>query len=339
MFKNITCLLITVVLLSVVSTFAQTTYSAKVIGVVDGNTIIIAIPNGKLTVQLQYIEVPVSDKEWRDFVRAHLNDLVAGKTVQYQPRMLLPDRTIGKVTLDGVDISQQMLRDGAAWHVPFETSGQTGDEQELYASMESAARNEQRGVWAVPDLKPSWASAEPKKEKQPVIVDAAPPPPEPPKRGKWGDVNPSLGNVGALMHGYNAESKIGFFGTAPLGLDTPENMGKTGIDFTYFYKEDDKKGRVGDFYVTIYSVSSEPRFTGKEDLVLLANGEPSSLGKPIRTAAKNGDSYEEQLRLRITRATVEKIMTGADVYLRIGSVQIRPTGLKYFLSNMLQLAV
>jgi len=58
--------------------------------------------------------------------------------------------------VDGTDMSIQMLRDGAAWLMPFERSGQSRDEYTVYKSSEEKARAERLGLWSIPNLKPAW---------------------------------------------------------------------------------------------------------------------------------------------------------------------------------------
>ena len=91
----------------------------EVVEIVDGKTVVIAIPNGRVKVELQFVEVPEPGQPMHDTVRAHLQKLLMGKVVEYKPFRLFADRTVGRVTLNNVDVSQQMLRDGAAWLIPI----------------------------------------------------------------------------------------------------------------------------------------------------------------------------------------------------------------------------
>ena len=138
--------------------FAQRNFAGKVVEVVDGKTVVIELTGGgKMTASLQYIEVPEAGQPLNGVVRDHLSALVLGKVVEFRAQNIATDVTFAcKVLLNGVDISQQMLRDGAAWHMPLETTGQETAQNAEYASNQSLAKGEKRGVWSVAGLKPAW---------------------------------------------------------------------------------------------------------------------------------------------------------------------------------------
>ena len=214
-----------------VSAAAQMTVTGEIIDVIDGKTVIISIPTGKVRAELQYIDVPVGTQQLSETVREHLRNLVFGKIVLYRAQTLFKDRTVGRLLVNNIDVSQQMLRDGAAWHV-LNRSGQEKVEMENYASSESDARNEKRGVWSIPDLKQSLTSQQIAAQVDPVIdAKTSSNFPETPKaKGKWGDKNPSLGNVGALVNGYNAETRSGYVGTSYLAVPDSELDKKIGAN-------------------------------------------------------------------------------------------------------------
>jgi endonuclease YncB( thermonuclease family) len=130
----------------------QISSGGEVVEVVDGRTIVVATANGRVKVELQCIEIPEPGQQLYETVNDHLRKLLAGRIVEYKPKMILPDRVIGRVHLNNLDVSQQMLRDGAAWHLPKKISGQDKAEFDAYASIETAARAEKRGVWSIPGL-------------------------------------------------------------------------------------------------------------------------------------------------------------------------------------------
>ena len=137
------------ILMFVASAAAQLTIPGEVVDVIDGKTVLVAIPGSKVKVELQYIDVPEQGQQLSDTVTAHLRSLVIGKSVEYRPQVLLKDRAIGRLTIKNIDISQQMLRDGAAWHKPIDSSGQERAEFDIYASTEAAAKQERIGVWSI----------------------------------------------------------------------------------------------------------------------------------------------------------------------------------------------
>ena len=158
MFKNLNLFLTLSLAMFVfaITTSAQRTLSGEVIDVVDGKTVRLATQTGEIKVELQFIEVPEPGQDLHETVKDHLRSLAKGKVVAYRPLRLLRGRTIGRITVRGVDLSLQMIRDGAAWHVSSKSVGQDAAEYDVYQSMESTAKSEKRGLWSIPGLKPAW---------------------------------------------------------------------------------------------------------------------------------------------------------------------------------------
>ena len=325
------------ILLLSFQSFGQLSSGGEVVDIIDGRTIVVAAANGKVKIELQFIEVPQPGQELCDTVKSHLRTLLVGRIVEYKPKMIFADVVMGRVLLKNVDVSQQMLRDGAAWHVPREVSGQEKGEFDAYTSMEAAAKAEKRGVWSVSNLRPMREIA----ASRPI---SNPPDPIGPKKapGFWGDVNPSLPNVGALMNGYNAESKTGYLSTALMRAEeSPENAREqtTAVDISYYYRETGAKGRQGIFFIHVLSISKRPRFHKDNSLAIIVNGKPSIFGKPKRTQSKNGDDIEEKLSYAVKRSTIESMVHGGEVYLKLGGQFYYPKfGLQLMLNNMLDLS-
>ena len=152
-------LLVTVlfILASISATLAQGGVTGKVVDVLDGRTLVMETSAGRVTIQLQYLEVPESSQPRYAIVREHLSKLTLGKSVEHKTHRLTRGVSVGRVTtFQGVDLSLQMIRDGAAWHEPRETSEQPADEAAIYASNQELAKGEKRGVWSVAGLKTPW---------------------------------------------------------------------------------------------------------------------------------------------------------------------------------------
>jgi endonuclease YncB( thermonuclease family) len=193
------------------TTSAQRTLSGEVIDIVDGKTVRLATQTGEITVELQFIEVPEPGQDLQERVKDHLRSLAKGKVVAYRPLRLLKGRSIGRITVSGVDLSLQMIRDGAAWHVSSKAVGQDAAEYATYQSMESAAKTEERGLWSIPGLKPAWEvraekMAEARRAEDARYAQTSSSSSSRRRPGIWGDVNPTIGDVGPLMNGYNAQS-------------------------------------------------------------------------------------------------------------------------------------
>ena len=151
---------------------AQTSLSGKVVEVVDGKTLVLETSAGRISTQLQYVEVPDDDQPLFGLTKDHLSKLTVGKSVELKPQRIVRGKTIGRMTLDGVDLSLQMIRDGAAWHEPKDTSGQPKDEAADYEANQTLAKGEKRGVWSVPALKTPWEVRAEKNQSQRALETA-----------------------------------------------------------------------------------------------------------------------------------------------------------------------
>lgn len=144
-------ILITLIFISAFNfaAFAQIKVAGKVTDVVNGKTITIETSvNNKFTVELQFIEVPRTGQPLADVVKQHLRKLTLGKTVVFQTSGFSQEnQLIGQIWLDGVDLSEQMLRDGAARYANAPKDPQNSKQREAYLMMENAAKAEKRGVW------------------------------------------------------------------------------------------------------------------------------------------------------------------------------------------------
>lgn len=137
--------------------FSQSRLSGKVLEVLDGKTAVVQIgTTGSLTVVLQYVEIPEAEQPLNSVVKQHLTNLLLGKTVQLIPRGVVNSKTVAQVFVGGVDVSQQMIRDGAAWFAMPEKTEKSRAEVEVYISNEAQAKAEKRGVWSIEGMKPAW---------------------------------------------------------------------------------------------------------------------------------------------------------------------------------------
>ncbi|MEP6924043.1 MAG: thermonuclease family protein [Pyrinomonadaceae bacterium] len=137
---------------------AQRTVYGHLYHVIDGKTVVLETESHNyLTVKLQFIEVPASSEPMANVVTDHLTQLLTGKSLLFQVRRMSEFSMMnGILAANGVDISQQMLRDGAAWYSLPEKDNQNAGEREIYLKIEATAKNEKRGIWGIKDLKPYW---------------------------------------------------------------------------------------------------------------------------------------------------------------------------------------
>lgn len=156
--NRITLILALIICAAVLSdaAFSQSRLAGKVVDIVDGKTVVIDVSGTRITVVLQLIEVPEPGQQLNKEIAAHLRGLLAGKTVEFKVSSILDSKTVGMVFLNDIDISQQMIRDGAAWLEPSEVTGYDVPGRETYAASEAQAKADKLGIWSVKDLKPPW---------------------------------------------------------------------------------------------------------------------------------------------------------------------------------------
>ncbi len=82
---------------------------------------------------------------------------MAGKqvTVEYQKRDRY-GRIVGKVLLDGIDVSLEQVKAGLAWHYKKYQHEQSLEDRQLYAEAENKARDERLGLWRENNPNPPW---------------------------------------------------------------------------------------------------------------------------------------------------------------------------------------
>ena len=133
-----------------------TTLTGKVIEINDGDEITIFNLNRPVRIRLLGIDAPEKNQPFGDVARQHLSDLVFGKVVSVEYSGMDRHTTfIGRVLCNGVDISAQMIRDGAAWYAP-QGSRLSETDQEIYSQSERAARTERRGLWQMDGPVAPW---------------------------------------------------------------------------------------------------------------------------------------------------------------------------------------
>lgn len=139
------------------------TLHVKVTEVQSGNTLVVSNTSRALKVRLKGIAPPEAGQPFSDVAREHLKMLVLDKAVVLDYTNLSDGYFEAKISLNGIDVGSQMLRDGAAWYDPNKVHGLTDADRELYAKCEKAARDEKRGLWSDAAAVAPWEFREAKK--------------------------------------------------------------------------------------------------------------------------------------------------------------------------------
>lgn len=149
-------------------------FSAKVVGITDGDTITVADSDGRQEViRLAGIDAPEHDQPFGAQSAEHLAGLVSGKTVTLDCEN---GRSYGRLICksllpDGEDACLDQVKVGMAWHYKQYQDEQSPADRAAYAAAECAAMKAQIGLWSDPHpVQPQdWRHG----SKSPLLLDAS----------------------------------------------------------------------------------------------------------------------------------------------------------------------
>jgi len=335
--------LIALILFLAPAVLSQQAIPARVVEVIDGKTLVLEMRAGKVNAVLQQIDVPEPEQPLHQIVIEHLKQLVLGKVGDFRTVEFTGTGTVGQLVIGGVDVSQQMLRDGAAWLSPAEISG-NAPERASYNVSETQAKADKLGVWSVKDLKPAWQVRADKvaaqrqeqertwqQQQQQSTTNVRLVTPLTQNTGrKTGGIN----SVGGLISRYDAATRTGRVELPVLGMNDLQGLGrKVACSLMYIYQEDDHQKRKGTYYFYVAFVDMH-RFG--DNLSVVVDGRTIAAAKGRLKKEDKGGSTVEALAFEMSRSTVEKIANGNEVALRIGNEAITPSpGFQTVIFNLL----
>ena len=127
------------------------TFSGKVAGAVDGDTLTLMVGSVLRRVRLYGIDAPQRKQPFGEEMKKGLAKKLLGKVVWVQV-MGKDDKglVLGVVRLDGRCINTEQVRQGCAWH------DKKANKSPTLAKAEEEARRKKRGLWADADPMPPW---------------------------------------------------------------------------------------------------------------------------------------------------------------------------------------
>jgi endonuclease YncB( thermonuclease family) len=311
---------------------AQRATAGEVVAVIDGKTIALATDTGRTIVELQYVDVPLQGA-MAETVKSHLKLLAMGRKAVYTPRVIRDDRSAGILEIGGVDMAGQMLRDGAAWHVPSQLSGQPAGEADAYASLEGSAKIEKRGIWSDASLLPPWQAPYKAPVSEAIIASGAVGDrPHAPAR------NPRMGDTGFLLNGYDPGSRTGYLSTSLMGIGMDENPydQRMALDISYYYKEDERYRRTGSFVLTLITDSPKAMFDRNNALMLYGGGPAITMPVARRFVQIYEGRVFEKMLYRLDRSVINRLTNSDAAYLKMRNNTIVATTGRYWLYALLQ---
>jgi endonuclease YncB( thermonuclease family) len=322
--------------------------------IVDGRTVIIEPQTGiRIKLELEHIEVPESEQKLHQIVKDHLNKLVLNKFVQFRTKSFSGENSIGQIFLNGIDISQQMIRDGAAWYSVASKNGQTRYQIEEYQLIETQARAEKRGVWSIPGMKPAWEFrahkerrrlAEMKRKQEEEIEESRTQNNNPTSEKRirsnpagqiWVDINsvefgldPNIINsykdtVGSTQpfSGYSSTTRRKYIGTPFSVLNVSfENKEHKLFGMLVYYYHDANSNTPENYYVFgLISKSPAPKFTDAKILTVVADGQTfRSIGES-RKVKKTAGGVEEILSYKFSPQVLTRIKNAGKLEVELGN--------------------
>ena len=133
---------------------SKTSFTAKIIRILDGDTMEALYQNQPVKIRLAHIDAPEHKKKQAFGVQAKkaLSNLCFGQTVTVHSEKLdRYGRLIAVVVNNKKQIvNQEMIKLGMAWHF------KKYSKDNLYAQLEIQARKQQKGLWQLPNPVPPW---------------------------------------------------------------------------------------------------------------------------------------------------------------------------------------
>ncbi len=141
-------ILINILLLLSVST---STFTAKVIGVKDGDTIEVLYQGKGQTVRLLDIDCPEKKQAFGQKAKQFTSDFCFGKTVRIEAGGKdRYGRILGTVYVGNKCLNEALVSGGLAWHFTKYSHSKT------FAKLEREARAKKVGLWADPNAVAPW---------------------------------------------------------------------------------------------------------------------------------------------------------------------------------------
>jgi endonuclease YncB( thermonuclease family) len=127
------------------------TFTAKVIAVMDGDTVMVLRGKQKIKVRMANIDAPERGQDFGKQSRESLLEMVGKKQVQIETQAVDQyGRIVALVSIDGRSVNQEQVKRGMAWEYSHYHSDKT------YLDLQNEAQQAKHGLWAQPDAQLPW---------------------------------------------------------------------------------------------------------------------------------------------------------------------------------------
>lgn len=124
----------------------------KVIKIADGDTFTMLFDNGfEVRVRLNGIDSPEKKQAFSKRAKQALSDMIFSKNVRvYYSSKDRYGRVLGEVVVDSLNVNQEMVKQGMAWHF------KRYSDDEILAQLEMEARKNRVGLWVDANAVAPW---------------------------------------------------------------------------------------------------------------------------------------------------------------------------------------
>ncbi len=148
---NTLCFLIYAVSLGASSMALGAEFTAKVIAVLDGDTILVKRVKGLTKIRMAEIDAPEKAQIFGETSRQSLSDMVLGKQIKVASQAIDQyGRMVAHISVDGLDVNAEQIRRGMAWEYSnYHTN-------HMLVALQNEAKQVPRGLWALSTPTPPW---------------------------------------------------------------------------------------------------------------------------------------------------------------------------------------
>lgn len=139
-------LIVVLFLLGALNAACADSFSAKVIAVMDGDTVLVLRDNTRIKVRLAEIDAPEKAQAFGEQSRQSLADLILRKEIRVDSKTTdIYGRLVALIKLDELNVNHEQVRRGMAW-----ASSRSNKGKALFA-LQDEAKKAGRGLWAQAD--------------------------------------------------------------------------------------------------------------------------------------------------------------------------------------------
>lgn len=125
----------------------------KVVGIKDGDTIVVLMDGKEQVIRLAHIDCPEKKQPFGTKAKQFASDLCFGHYVSLSHNRTFDrnKRLIAEIILtDGTNVNKELVKNGLAWHF------KKYSDDNAYHELEQIARSEKVGIWSEPNPIAPW---------------------------------------------------------------------------------------------------------------------------------------------------------------------------------------